>query len=146
VTTTGKSRNSISGKNNNTSSTNSGGNGINYKPSTNTLAEYIYYIGSAKQAADYQTTTDFIINHIIKTLDLGNDIATALSDDEGKCYDVDKHKPKLWQVNLSIDTVEDDFEAELESKQYRMEFKADYDAYTKNENNAMKQIQQKHMH
>jgi hypothetical protein len=70
--------------------------------------------------------TDYIINHITKTLDFGNDIATALSNEDGKHYDIDKHTPKLRKVNLSIDVVQDEFEEELLNEQYRMEFKTDY--------------------
>jgi hypothetical protein len=69
MTKTGKSRNFSSGKNGNSSPTNSGGSGNDYKPSKKTLANYIYYIGTPKQAADYQTMTDCIINHITKTFD-----------------------------------------------------------------------------
>jgi hypothetical protein len=65
---TGKSRNYNAGKNNNSSTTNSSGNGTDYKPLKKTLADHVYYIGSAKQEADYQKTTDYIINHIIITL------------------------------------------------------------------------------
>jgi hypothetical protein len=61
----------------------------------------------------------------------GNDIATALSNEEGKHYDMDKHKPKLQKENLSVDVVKDEFEEELFNEQYRMGFKADYNAYPK---------------
>jgi hypothetical protein len=91
MTNTGKSRNFNSGKNGNSLPTNSGGSGNDYKPSKKTLADSIYFIGSPKQAADYQKATDFIINHITKTFDLGNDIATALSNDEGIHCDTDQH-------------------------------------------------------
>jgi hypothetical protein len=79
MTNTGKSRNFNSRKNGNSSPTNSSGSGNDNKPSKKTLANYVYYIRTPKQAADYQTTTDSIINHITKTFDFGNDIATALS-------------------------------------------------------------------
>jgi hypothetical protein len=51
----------------------------NYKPSKKTLSDFIYYLGSMKQAADYDTTTDFIINHIVNTFTFGNIIGIALS-------------------------------------------------------------------
>jgi uncharacterized membrane protein len=69
-----------------------------------TLANHVYYIGSTKQAADYQTMTDYIINYITKTFNFGNDSATALSKDEGKHYYMDQHKPKLQKVNISTTT------------------------------------------
>jgi hypothetical protein len=36
--------------------------------------DYNYYLGSAKQASDYETTTEFLINYIVKTLEYGNNI------------------------------------------------------------------------
>ena len=43
-----------------------------------TITDYTYYMGSAKQASDFETTTQFVINHIKKTYEYGNDIGTAL--------------------------------------------------------------------
>jgi hypothetical protein len=81
----GRGQHNSSGRNGNTTSTNSGGgNKNNYKPSKKTLSDHIYYLGSAKQAADYDTTTDFILNHIIKTIIFGNDITTALGSKRWK--------------------------------------------------------------
>jgi hypothetical protein len=40
--------------------------------------DYNYYLGSAKQASGYETTTDYLINHIKKVFDYGNGIGTAL--------------------------------------------------------------------
>jgi hypothetical protein len=37
-----------------------------------------YYFGSATQAADYETTAEFIINCMKKSFDYGNDIGTSL--------------------------------------------------------------------
>ena len=42
------------------------------------LKDYNYYLGSSKQASDYKSTTQFIINHIKKTYNHGKDIAEAL--------------------------------------------------------------------
>jgi hypothetical protein len=77
----------VSGRGRN--STNSGGS----KPSKKTLSNYVYYLGSAKQAADYETTTKYLINHIKKTFPFGNDIATALEDLEN--YNIEQRKPTL---------------------------------------------------
>jgi hypothetical protein len=76
---------------NTSQSTNSGGSGRSntYKPSKKTLADNIYYLGSAKQVADYETTTDYLINHIKKTFNFGNDIGTALEELEE--YDMTKN-------------------------------------------------------
>jgi hypothetical protein len=45
-------------------STNSSGRANQVKSSKKTLSDRIHYLGSAKQAADYETTTNFLINHI----------------------------------------------------------------------------------
>ena len=42
------------------------------------LQDYQYYLGSAKQASDYEAPTSYLINQIKKTYAYGNDIATAL--------------------------------------------------------------------
>jgi hypothetical protein len=44
------------------------------------LNDYNYYIGSATQASDYETTTEYVINYIKKTFDYGNDIGTELKE------------------------------------------------------------------
>jgi hypothetical protein len=107
------------------SSTNSGGNKVPmYKPSKKTLSDYIYYVGSAKQAVDYEKTTEFLINYIKKTFNFGSDIGTALESLEA--YDMDKHKPTL---ECSKNTNEDVKTAE--NRQYEIEFKAEFDAYMK---------------
>jgi hypothetical protein len=97
----GNNRNYSSGKNNNSTSKNSSGNSSEYKPSKKTLADHVYFNGSAKQAVDYQTTTDYIINHITKTFEFGSDIAFALK--HHKPYDMDKHKPKLQSSKAKKD-------------------------------------------
>ena len=43
-----------------------------------TLADHVYSIGSAKQASDYSVITQFIINHIRKTFEYGDNIGGAL--------------------------------------------------------------------
>jgi hypothetical protein len=46
------------------------------------ITDFNYYLGSAKPAWDYETTTEFLINHIKKTYDYGNDIGSALKEIE----------------------------------------------------------------
>ena len=57
-------------------------NKMNGKPKKDqpkkSLTDYNYYLGSAKQASDYQTTTEFRTNYIVKTFDFGDDISKAL--------------------------------------------------------------------
>jgi hypothetical protein len=104
---------------------NSGGsNKNNYKPSKKTLSDHIYYLGSAKQAEDYDATMDFFLNHIIKTFTFGNDITTALGSQDGKDYNIYQHKPKL---KPAISRLSADDKAVTE-KQNKMEFKEEFSA------------------
>lgn len=64
------------------------------------LSDYSYYLGSSKQASDYESTTEFIINHIKKTFDCGQDIATALR--ELKPVD-----DMLWKPSLEVSVEQD---------------------------------------
>ena len=65
---------------------------------TKTITDYNYYVGSAQQASDYEITTEFIINHIKKTYDQGNDIGMALKDLIP--MDENKNKPDLKTSTL----------------------------------------------
>ena len=82
----GHGRHSGRGKDNNKSA--------QVKTSKKSVSDYIYYVGSAKQAADYESTTDFLINFIKKTFDFGNDIGTALENLEE--FDILKYKLVLY--------------------------------------------------
>ncbi len=57
---------------------NSGRGKPKHQQTKKTIEDYYFYVGSTKQASDYKTTAEFIINHIKKTFDRGNDIAEAL--------------------------------------------------------------------
>jgi hypothetical protein len=86
--------------------------------------DYNYYLGSSKQAFDYETTTEYRINHIKKVFDYGNDIRTALELLE--LISTLAWKPRM---QVSIATTEQDRTAE--NQQYEIEFKADYVTYSK---------------
>ena len=43
-----------------------------------TLEDHYFYVGSSKQASDFETTYTFLLNYIKRTYDRGNDIAEAL--------------------------------------------------------------------
>ena len=86
------------------------------------LTDYNYYLGSAKQASDYETTTSFILNTILKEYEYGNDIATALEE----FVDADTNK---WIPALQISSSEDKNQKALENRQYEMLYKAELDEY-----------------
>jgi hypothetical protein len=88
------------------------------------VGDYIYYLGTAKTATDYEKTTEYLINYIRKTYTQGNDIATALED--LKEFDLNDQKPKL-----SKSTATDADEARLEDEQLKLEFKIQYESWNK---------------
>ena len=74
-----------------------------------TLEDYYFYVGSSKQASDYEVTANFVINHIKKTYDYGKDIGDALK--ELKVPDV-----KLWETTLQASKIKDPVDRATESK------------------------------
>ena len=42
------------------------------------IDNYYFYIGSSKLVSDYEITAEFVINHIKKTFNQGNNIAKSL--------------------------------------------------------------------
>ena len=97
-------------------------NGKIIKDTKKELTDYVYYLGSAKQASDYETTTEYLINHVKKTFEYGNDIGTALMD-------LKEPDSDLWKPNMQVSVATDDDTKAAENRQYEIEFKADYDAY-----------------
>ena len=65
------------------------------------LKDYSYFLGTAKQASEYESTTLLIINHIKKEFEYGNDIASAL--DELKEFEVSEYKPVLQKQRYVIE-------------------------------------------
>jgi hypothetical protein len=64
--------------NNNKSSSNSSNKN---KPDTKkVIQDFTYHTGNAKQASEFEATTDFIINHVKETYEYGDDIATSMKD------------------------------------------------------------------
>jgi hypothetical protein len=89
------------------------------------LSDYIFYLGSSKQAVDFKTTNSYIINHIKKTFNFGNDTSTSLETLE--YYSIEQHKPKL-QTSEEVDDI---ILQDTKNEQFKMVFKAEYDAFMK---------------
>lgn len=88
------------------------------------VTDFNYYLGSSKQASDYETTTEFLINHIKKLYDYGNDIGSALE----KLESIDT---TAWKPSMQVSGESDDALRAIENKQFEIEFKSDYDTYRK---------------
>ena len=90
------------------------------------LADYMNYMGSNKNTTSYETTTDYLINHIQKTYNKGDAIATAIE----KGTDQDS-----WMKPQLIRSTDDDPEIrDMENKQYRIKFKAELEVYMRQNN------------
>jgi len=85
-----------------------------------TIEDYYFYVGSTKQASDYETTTEFIINHIKKTFDHGNDIAEVLRM-------LTKAEVNSWEPTLAISTSMVTADKEQEDKQNEIKYKMELD-------------------
>ena len=62
------------------------------------MADHIYAIKLAKQASDYSVITAFIINHIQKTFEYGDDIGDALESRTETVFTAPTQQP----VNSSL--------------------------------------------
>jgi hypothetical protein len=50
------------------------------QPSKKSITDWNYYIRSAKQASEFEATTEVLLNYIREQYKLGNDIAKAIAD------------------------------------------------------------------
>jgi hypothetical protein len=89
-----------------------------------TIDDYFFYVGSNKQASDFETTSEFLINHVKKTFDRGNDVAEALRT-------LIKEDTDVWKPSLKFSTQVDTGDKAQENRQYELEYKADLDEYIK---------------
>ena len=93
------------------------------------LKDYNYYLGSSKQASDYESTTQFIINHIKKTYNHGKDIAEALKR-------LEPINQEDWAPQLQVSLIPGDDEDTVrqrtaEDRQFEIKFKEDLSRYRK---------------
>ena len=80
------------------------------------IADYEFNIGTNKQAAEYEIASEFIINYIKRTFEMGNDIAETLRT--LTVQDTDE-----WMPKLKASKAEDPETKLLESEQNRIEYK-----------------------
>jgi hypothetical protein len=86
-----------------------------------TVEDYFFYVASSKQASDYEITAEFIVNHIKKKFDRGNDISEALRT-------LVKANTSLWKPTLLVSNETDAPVKEREDKQFAvMEYTAELD-------------------
>ena len=86
-------------------------------PRKKTLADHVYYIGSAKQASDYVTNTLFFTNYVKKAYEGGNDVAEALSKLQE--FEFDKIKPVV-QVTTNTDAAAKEWKIKYQAYNQRV--------------------------
>jgi hypothetical protein len=87
-----------------------------------TIEDYFFYVGSSKQASDFETTSEFLINYVKKTFDRGNDVAEALRI-------LAPTDTEMWKPTLQFSASTDVNVEKQENRQYELEYKADLDEY-----------------
>ena len=92
------------------------------KENKKTINDWNYYIGSAKQASEYEATTEFLVNHIKETFEYGGDIAMAIINQAPINTD-------LWKPRLQKSSDPDPDTKDTENEQYKMEFQANFNNY-----------------
>ena len=89
-----------------------------------TIEDYCFYVGSSKQASDFETTSEFILNYVKKTYHRGNDISESLRE-------LKKTDTNLWKPKLQFSTETEDEAKKRENRQFELEHKAEFDEYMK---------------
>ena len=93
------------------------------------LKDHNYYISNRKQASDYKTMTEFIMNHVKKTCNHGRDIIKALKELEpiNQTYWV----PQLQVSAIQWNDANSVWQQEAEDRHYELMFKQDLSRFWK---------------
>ena len=81
------------------------------------IKDYQFYIGTNKQAAEFEIAAEFIINYIKRTFERGNDIAETLRT-------LTKQDTHEWMPKLKMSKAEDEETRRTENRQHELEYKA----------------------
>ena len=84
-----------------------------------TLQDFTFYFCSVKQASNYKNTVLFVINHVKKDFNRGNNITEALQKLEYK-------NTENCNPVLKASTLYDDDAKARQYKQFKIPFRADY--------------------
>ena len=85
--------------------------------SKKSINNQIFQIGTNKQASEYETTAEFVINYIKRTFEHGNDIAETLQT-------LKNQNTESWMPSLKMSVAIDQTIQSRENKQYDLEYKA----------------------
>jgi hypothetical protein len=99
------------------------------------LADYIFRLGTSKQASDFELVPQFIINHIRKEYEDRNDVGDTLEDQ--KEVDFDKYKPSL-QFSQDQDQIQRDKEDQESEKIFKAQVRVYIERKARYESNKCK--------
>ena len=83
----------------------------NFSKKKKGIEDYVFYIGSNKQASDFETTREYILNHIKRTYEYGRDISETLRTQA-------KINTDTWKPKLKISAKTDQAEKKAEERQF----------------------------
>jgi hypothetical protein len=93
-----------------------------YKETKKSISNWNYYLGSTRQASKYEATTEFVIKYIKQNFEFGNDIAMTIIHQNPIAT-------KIWKPTMLFSRNIDPELKEIENKQFKIKFKANYDHY-----------------
>ena len=99
----------------------------NTSRSKKTLGDHIFQVGSAKNASDFVTNSNFIMNHIQISMDNGLDVSTAMK--EGKHLDFSTLEPVLQVATADPDKARKEYDMQM--LEYGRRFDMKLKAYEK---------------
>ena len=89
-----------------------------------TFDDYMFYVGTTKQALDYESSAEFIIHCIKTTFTRGNDVSESLRT-------LTEFDRKQWRPTLQISTSKIWEDKIYKDKQYEFEYKIELDKVIK---------------
>ena len=94
-----------------------------------TLEDYTYYVGSAKQASDYVTVTNYLVNYIRREYTKGDDIAKSLEELVETDFAADE--PAMLVSKETGTGAAEIAKRDRENRQFEKRYEVDYAAHQK---------------
>ena len=97
------------------------------------IKDCYFYVGSNEQASDFEVTSEFIINHVKKTHQCGNDMSESLRK-------LEKLDAKAWKPKLQFSKSADQETKTQENRQLETEHETELDEVVKRRNKCQENI------
>ena len=101
------------------------------------LEDYEHYIGSSKQACDFEVTTNYIMNHIQKNFDSGRDIAETLRT-------LSPLHTDTWRPRMQVSEIEDESVRDRENREFELDYVDESADYRKSAREDIKDLSKAH--